>query len=104
MATRDFLYVEDAAKAIVLAAERYDTPEPLNLGSGREVSIRELAHLIAHTGGYCSPRITFGQPIPAGQPRRVLDTTRARDLLGWSAETSLEDGLKKTWDWYKGAV
>jgi GDP-L-fucose synthase len=98
-ATREFLYVEDAADGIVLAAERYDGAEPVNLGSGMEISIRELAELIARTVGY-DGRLVFDATKPDGQPRRSLDTRRAEDWFGFRAATPFEEGLGRTVDWY----
>ena len=98
-ATREFLYVADAAEAIVLATERYDGPEPVNLGSGREVAIRELARLIAARVGY-KGALVWDRSKPDGQPRRLLDTRRAADAFGWRASTPLEEGLDRTIAWY----
>ncbi len=97
--TREFLYVEDAAEGIVLAAERYDDADPVNLGSGREIAIRDLAAMIARLTGFAG-RIDWDTTQPNGQPRRCLDTTRARDRFAFTARTSFEDGLKRTIDWY----
>jgi GDP-L-fucose synthase len=97
--TREFLYVEDGADAIVLAAEKYDSPEPVNLGSGREVSIRDLALQIAGMIGY-SGRIAWDASQPNGQPRRVLDISRAAQEIGFRATTPLEEGLRRTIDWF----
>ncbi len=97
--TRDFLYVEDAADAIVAALQRYDDPGPLNLGTGRETSMRELAALVADLVGYTG-RIEWDGTMPNGQPRRVLDTSRAAACLGWRATTTLEEGLRKAIEWY----
>ena len=98
--TREFLYVEDAADAILLATETYDAPEPVNLGSGREISIRDLAGLIAELTGF-EGRISWDAGKPNGQPRRCLDTSRARDGFGFVAHTDLRAGLKKTIQWYE---
>ncbi len=98
-ATREFLYVEDAATGLLLAAERYDSPEPVNLGAGFEISISDLVHLIARLTGFTG-RIVFDPTKPDGQPRRSLDTTRATQAFGFRATTSFEDGLRKTIDWY----
>ena len=98
--TREFLYVEDAAEAIVLATERYDKPEPMNIGSGQEIAIKELAQLIAKLTGY-QGEILWDTSKPNGQPRRCLDTSRAERELGWRATTSLEDGLRRTVEWYR---
>jgi GDP-L-fucose synthase len=93
--TREFLYVEDAAEAIVLAAERYDSSDPVNLGSGEEISIRDLATLIAGFSGY-QGRFVWDTSQPNGQPRRRLDVTRARERFGFSARVPLADGLRRT--------
>lgn len=98
--TREFLYVDDAAEAIVMAAEHYDGPEPVNLGSGKEISIKELVHLIAKATGF-SGDIVWDIAKPDGQPRRVLDVGRAAQLLGFHARTDFTDGLRLTVDWYK---
>jgi GDP-L-fucose synthase len=98
-ATREFLYVEDCAEAILLAAERYDGPEPVNLGSGHEVSIRDLAATIAGIVGF-DGRLIFDPTRPDGQPRRVLDTSRAERLFGFRATTGLAEGLRRTLDWF----
>jgi GDP-L-fucose synthase len=96
-ASREFLFVRDAAEAIVRATESYDRPEPLNLGSGREITIRELAELIAKLSGF-GGTIRWDQSQPDGQPRRCLDTTRALREIGFQATTSLEAGLQETID------
>ncbi len=98
-ATREFLYVEDCARAIVDATERYDSPEPVNIGAGFEISIRDLAHLIAELTGFHG-EITFDTTKPDGQPRRSLDVTRARDAFGFSASTGFREGLARTIAWY----
>ena len=98
-ATREFLYVEDCARAIVMATESYDGDQPVNLGSGMEISIRDLVQLIAKFVGY-EGRIEWDTTKPDGQPRRCLDTQRAKDLFGFEAHTPFEIGLKKTIDWY----
>jgi GDP-L-fucose synthase len=98
-ATREFLYVEDCAEGIVRATESYDEPEPVNLGSGREVAIKELAETIAALTGF-EGELRWDPSKPDGQPRRQLDTSRAREQFGFRARTSLEDGLKATIDWY----
>ena len=98
-ATREFLYVEDAAEAIVLAAEKYDGPEPVNIGSGFEISIRELAELICELVGF-EGEIEWDTSKPDGQPRRRLDTSRAREYFGFQAKTPLRDGLERTIRWY----
>jgi GDP-L-fucose synthase len=100
-ATREFLYVDDAAEGILLATERYDDDEPVNLGSGREVSIKELAELIARLTGF-EGELRWDPSKPDGQPRRLVDATRAEKAFGFKAETLLEDGLRATIDWYLG--
>jgi GDP-L-fucose synthase len=102
-ATRDFLYVQDAAEAILLATERYDDPNPVNVGSGREVSIRDLAGLIAGLTGFRG-HIEWDATQPNGQPRRVVDTTKAEQLFGFKASTVLEEGLAATVAWYRSAM
>jgi GDP-L-fucose synthase len=99
--TREFLYVEDAAEGILLAAEKYNDPEPVNLGSGKEISIRELAELIARLTGY-NGELVFDASQPNGQPRRGLDVSRAEKAFGFKAGTSFEEGLRRTIDWYRG--
>lgn len=98
-ATREFLYVQDAAEGIILAAEYYDGPEPVNLGSGTEISIRELAELIAKIVGF-DGKILFDPSKPDGQPRRRLDTSRAEEWFGFRARTPLHQGLRRTIEWY----
>ena len=98
-ATREFLYVEDAAEGILLATERYDKPEPVNIGSGSEISIRDLTHLIAELSGFTG-KITWDTSKPDGQPRRMLDTSRAAEEFGFKAHKSFRDGLRETIDWY----
>ena len=99
-ASREFLYVEDAADGIVLGAENYDGPEPVNLGTGQEITIRELVSLIAETTGF-SGEVRWDPTKPDGQPRRTLDTSRARDLFGFSSIVRFEEGLRRTVDWYE---
>jgi GDP-L-fucose synthase len=99
-ASREFLYVEDAARAIVLAAERYDGPEPVNVGAGFEIKIRDLVELIARVMGF-SGEIRWDASKPDGQPRRCLDTSRAERLFGFRAQTRFEDGLRRTVEWYR---
>ncbi|MBF8262018.1 MAG: fcl [candidate division NC10 bacterium] len=98
--TREFLYAENAAEGILLAAERYDSPPPVNLGSGEEISIRDLAHRIARLVGF-EGQIVWDTSRPNGQPRRALDTTRARQAFGFSARTTLDEGLARTVAWYR---
>ena len=98
-ASREFLYVEDAAEGIVLATERYDKPEPVNLGAGFEITVRELAELICELAGF-DGRLEWDATKPDGQPRRRLDTSRAEREFGFVAKNSLREGLKKTIEWY----
>jgi GDP-L-fucose synthase len=98
--TREFLFVDDCAEGFALAAERYDGAEPVNLGTGVETSIRELAETVADLTGF-DGEIVWDTSMPNGQPRRQLDATRARDLFGFEAKTSLRDGLEKTVAWYR---
>ncbi len=97
--TREFLYVEDAAEGILLAAERYDDPDPVNLGSGREIRIRDLATLIAREAGYPG-EILWDPSQPDGQPRRLLDVSRAAERFGFRARVPLEEGIRRTLRWY----
>jgi GDP-L-fucose synthase len=97
--TREFLYVEDAAAGILLATERYDGPEPVNLGTGSEISIRELADTVAAEIGF-KGRFVWDSSKPNGQPRRRLDVSRAQQLFGFRAAHSFRDGIKKTIAWY----
>ncbi|MGI8735067.1 MAG: GDP-L-fucose synthase family protein [Pyrinomonadaceae bacterium] len=99
-ATREFLYVTDAAEGIVLATEHYNGREPVNLGSGQEISIRDLAHLIAAEIGF-QGEIFWDTTKPDGQPRRALDTTRASELFGFRSHTDFREGLRRTIDWYR---
>ena len=99
-ATREFLYVEDAAEGIVLATERYEKPDPVNLGAGFEISINDLVHLIAKLTGFTGT-ITWDTTKPDGQPRRCLDTSRAEQGFGFKATTSFETGLRNTIEWYR---
>ena len=101
-ATREFLYVEDAGEGIVLATERYEKPDPVNLGAGFEISINDLVHLIAKLTGFAGT-ITWDTTKPDGQPRRRLDTSKAEREFGFKATTSFEAGLRKTIEWYTGA-
>jgi GDP-L-fucose synthase len=98
--TREFLYVDDAAKAFVAAAERYADPEPINIGTGAEISIRELAETIAELTGF-SGEIVWDTSMPNGQPRRALDASKAKEAFGFTASTSLRDGLEQTIAWYR---
>jgi GDP-L-fucose synthase len=99
-ATREFLYVEDCAEGIILAAERYDEPYPVNLGAGFEISIKDLVEVITRLVGY-KGKIVWDASKPDGQPRRMLDTSKAEEYFGFKAKTSFEEGLKKTIQWYK---
>lgn len=99
-ATREFLYAPDAAEGIVLATERYDKAEPVNIGAGFEIAIRELAHTIAELTGYTG-ELRWDHTKPDGQPRRSLDTKRAQQEFGFEAKTPFLDGLKETIAWYK---
>jgi GDP-L-fucose synthase len=99
--TREFLYVDDAAEAVVMATQAYDGAEPVNIGIGQEVSVRELATKVAALTGFAG-RIEWDASKPNGQPRRCLDVSRAQWEFGFRANTSLDDGLKKTIDWYLG--
>jgi GDP-L-fucose synthase len=98
--TREFLYVDDAAEAVLLAAEHYDESEPMNLGSGREISIRDLAATIGRLMEF-QGTFRYDRSKPNGQPRRALDVSRAQKWLGWSARTGLEDGLRRTIEWWR---
>jgi len=102
-ATREFLYVEDCARAIVAASEKYDGAEPVNLGSGMEISIYDLVHLIAKLMDF-KGEIVWDRSKPDGQPRRCLDTSRAEKYFGFKASVPFEDGLRKTIEWYKAHV
>ncbi|HQY89926.1 MAG TPA: GDP-L-fucose synthase, partial [Tepidisphaeraceae bacterium] len=99
-ASREFLYVEDCADGLVSAMERYESPEPMNLGSGREISIRNLVELVAKLSNY-KGYIEWDPTKPDGQPRRCLDVSRAKSEINWTARTSLEDGLAKTIAWFE---
>ncbi|HMR67927.1 MAG TPA: GDP-L-fucose synthase [Anaerolineae bacterium] len=98
-ASREFLYVEDAARAIVLATERYDRPEPINLGSGMEITIKDLLNLIVELTGF-EGEVVWDATKPDGQPRRSLDTSRAWQAFGFRAETDFRAGLQRTIEWY----
>ena len=98
-ASREFLYVEDAAEGIVLATEKYDKADPVNLGAGFEITIRELAELICTFAGY-DGKVEWDTSKPDGQPRRCLDTSRAKQEFGFAARTDLREGLKRTIAWY----
>jgi GDP-L-fucose synthase len=98
--SREFLYVEDCAEGLVLSLEKYDSPEPMNLGSGREITIKDLTELVARLSRF-EGKIVWDPTKPDGQPRRCLDVSRAREAIGFSARTSLEDGLRKTIAWFE---
>ena len=99
-ASREFLYAGDAAEAILLAAERYDGPEPVNVGAGFEITIRDLVPLIARLTGFAG-RIVWDPSKPDGQPRRMLDVSRAEQLFGFKAKVGFEEGLRETIAWYE---
>jgi GDP-L-fucose synthase len=98
--TREFLYVADCVEGLVLAAEQYDAPEPVNLGTGEEISIRDLAALVAEHAGY-GGEIRWDTTQPNGQPRRKLDTSRAEELFGFRARVPLREGIERTVAWYR---
>jgi GDP-L-fucose synthase len=98
--SREFLYVDDCAEGILLATERYNDPDPVNLGSGKEIKIIELVELIAELAGF-KGKIVWDNTKPDGQPRRCLDTEKAKNKFDFEAKTSLRDGLGKTIQWYK---
>jgi GDP-L-fucose synthase len=98
--TREFLYVKDCAQAFALAAERYDGPEPVNVGSGREIAISDLVRLVARLCHF-EGEVVWDSSKPNGQPRRKLDTSRAKKWFGFCAQTSFEEGLKRTIEWYR---
>ncbi|MDB5295398.1 MAG: NAD-dependent epimerase/dehydratase [Phycisphaerales bacterium] len=99
-ASREFLYAEDCAEGLVLAMERYDKPEPINLGNGREIRIKDLTELVAKLAGF-DGEIVWDTTKPDGQPRRCLDVSAARREIGFTADTPFEDGLRKTITWYE---
>ncbi len=100
--SREFLYVEDAAKAILLATERYNKPDPVNIGAGFEITIKDLVELVARLTGF-KGRIIWDKSNPDGQPRRMLDTSKAEEEFGFKAKTDFKEGLKKTIEWYRNA-
>ena len=102
-ASREFIYVADAAEGILLAAEHYNSSEPVNIGAGFEITIRQLAEKIAVLTGF-KGRIRWDHSKPDGQPKRFLDTTRAKKLFGFEAKTDFEQGLKATIDWYRTTI
>lgn len=99
-ASREFLYVEDAARAIILATKHYDGPDPVNVGTGHEITIRQLVTLIAKLTNFAGD-IRWDMSKPDGQPRRSLDTSQAQDLFGFKAEVALEEGLRRTINWWE---
>jgi GDP-L-fucose synthase len=98
--TREFLYVEDAAEGIVTATEKYNSSEPVNLGSGYEISIKDLTEMIIHMVGF-EGKLVWDTEKPNGQPRRGLDVSRARERFGWSAQVPFEEGMQRTIGWFK---
>jgi len=102
-ATREFLYVEDAAEAVVVATDKYSKPEPVNLGSGEEISIRDLLERISLLAAY-EGAIRWDATKPDGQPRRCFDSSRALAEFGWRATTTLRDGLLRAVSWYKDNI
>ena len=99
-ASREFLYVEDAAEAIVLATERYNKPDPVNIGAGFEITIKDLVELIVQSSDF-EGRMIWDKSKPDGQPRRCLDISRAEKEFGFKVKTPFEEGLTKTIEWYK---
>jgi GDP-L-fucose synthase len=97
--TREFLYVEDCAKAFVRTLESYDSPEPMNIGSGKEIVMTDLANKIKELVGY-EGEIRWDSSKPNGQPRRCLDTSRAKEEIEWESTTTLDEGLKNTYQWF----
>ncbi|MEL6395133.1 MAG: NAD-dependent epimerase/dehydratase family protein, partial [Planctomycetota bacterium] len=107
VASREFLYVDDAADGILTAAEKLDEPTPVNLGTNMEITIRDLVELIARLTGFAETREELDRKIrwdstkPDGQPRRCLDVQRAKDMMGWEARVGFEEGLRRTIEWFK---
>ena len=101
--TREFLYVDDCVEGLLLAADRYDGPDPVNLGTSEEISIRDLAELVAELTGF-EGEIVWDTSMPNGQPRRRLDVSRAKELFGFEVQTRLRDGLARTIEWYRATV
>jgi len=99
-ASREFIYADDAAEGIVLAAEKYDGPEPMNIGAGFEITIKELVEKIVYLTGF-KGEIRWDSSKPDGQPRRMLDVSRAKEFVGFEAKTNFDTGLKATIDWYR---
>ena len=100
--TREFLYVDDCVEGLALAGARYDAPEPVNLGTGQEISIRDLATLVAELTGY-GGEVRWDASKPNGQPRRSLDVSKAEELFGFRAGVTLREGLERTIAWYRSA-
>jgi len=100
-ATREFLYVDDCAEAIALASEKYDGLDPVNIGTGFEISIKDLVRLITELTGF-DGTVTWDTSKPNGQPRRSLDTSRAAELFGFRSRTDFREGLRRTIEWYRG--
>ena len=98
--TREFLYVEDAANGIVTAAEKYNGQEPVNLGSGYEISIKDLTEMIIRLTGF-EGKLVWDTEKPNGQPRRGLDVSRAKEYFGWQAQVPFEEGMRRTIKWFK---
>jgi GDP-L-fucose synthase len=98
--TREFLFVEDAADGILTAAEKYNGPEPVNLGSGYEISIKDLAEMIQRQTGF-DGQLVWQTDKPNGQPRRGLDVSRAKEYFGWQAQVPFEEGMRRTIEWFK---
>ena len=99
-ASREFVYVDDAAEGLLLAAEFYNDPEPVNIGAGFEITIKDLAEKIAKLSGF-KGRLVWDDSKPDGQPRRSLDTSKAKQAFGFEAKTGFDKGLEKTIEWYK---
>lgn len=99
-ASREFLYVDDCAEGLILSLEKYDSPDPMNLGNGREITIKALTEMVAKVTGF-KGKIVWDATKPDGQPRRCLDTSRAAERIGFRAGTSLEDGLRRTVEWFE---
>ena len=101
--TREFLHAEDCAEGILMAAERYDKPDPINLGTGQEISIRELVSMIVRLTKY-EGEVLWDHTKPDGQPRRCLDTSRAEKEFGFRARISLEEGIRQTIEYYQSLI
>ncbi len=102
-ASREFLYVQDCAEGLILAMEKYDSPEPMNLGSGREITIKTLTELVARLSRF-EGKVVWDPTKPDGQPRRCLDVSRAKQAINFTARTSLEDGLRQTIEWFEANI